>query len=178
MYSPYAKPIPDLKLVRKNLQCTFTTLLSIHLRYLPTFPTVYDVMGFQRYCFCSRKSAFHCWLENMKPFFQDENPDLSEGEIMKLAMKQWRETPKEEKQVWENASKASLSTLKNGTNESGQGDDTEVGEKKRKRNDEEGNVEESVQTDILAEKENISKKVKTFDKQKVSSKLEGFAFSK
>lgn len=114
----------------------------------------------------------------MKPFFQDENPDLSEGEIMKLAMKQWRETPKEEKQVWENTAKASLSTLKNGTNESGQGDDTEVGEKKRKRNDEEGNVEESVQTDILAEKENISKKVKTFDKQKVSSKLEGFAFSK
>ena len=114
----------------------------------------------------------------MKPFFTEENPDLSEGEIMKIAMKQWRDTPKEEKQVWEKSAKASVNTLKSGTNESGQGDDSEIAEKKRKRDDEEGKLEESVETDNLEEKENISKKVKTIDKQKVSSKLAGFAFSK
>jgi hypothetical protein len=107
----------------------------------------------------------------MKPFFQEENPDLSETEVMKLAMKQWRETPKEEKQIWEKTAKVSE------TKESEQGDDHETGEKKRKRIDE-GGVEGDSENNSLEEKENISKKVKTFDKQKVDSKLAGFAFSK
>ena len=128
--------------------------------------------------FChSRKSAFHCWLENMKPLFQEENPDLSEGEVMKLAMKQWRETPKEEKQVWEKTAKGNVNTAKNKMEESGQGDDNDTGEKKRKRDDGSA-VEEDSEVNSLEEKENISKKVKTFDKQKVNSKLAGFAFSK
>ena len=132
---------------------------------------VYD----QCFSYC-RKNAFHCWLENMKPLFQEENPDLSDGEIMKLAMKQWRETPKEEKQVWEKTAKGNVSTMKNEVKESGQGDDSEIGEKKRKRLDDES--EEGKSETSLEEKENISKKVKTFDKQKVNSKLAGFAFSK
>lgn len=113
----------------------------------------------------------------MKPFFQEENPDLSEGEIMKVAMKQWRETPKEEKQVWEKTVKGNVSTVNNGVKENGQGDDSEGGEKKRKRNDE-GQEGKSEEASVLEEKENISKKVKTFDQQKVNSKLAGFAFSK
>ena len=129
-------------------------------------------------CFCDfRKSAFQYWLENMKPLFREENPDLSEGEIMKLAMKQWRETPKDEKQVWEKTAKGNISTVKESEREvSEQGDDNEMGEKKRKRNDETG--EEAKSEVNMEEKENISKKAKTFDKQKVNSKLAGFAFSK
>ena len=113
----------------------------------------------------------------MKPLFQEENPDLSEGEVMKLAMKQWRETPKEEKQVWEKTAKGNVNTAKNKMEESEQGDDNDTGEKKRKRDDGSA-VEEDSEVNSLEEKENISKKVKTFDKQKVNSKLAGFAFSK
>lgn len=109
----------------------------------------------------------------MKPFLHDENPELSEGEIMKMAMKQWRETPKEEKQVWETAAKGNVGNEK----ESGQGDNNEMIEKKRKRDEESGKEEKSEES-VLEEKENISKKVKTFDKEKVNSKLAGFAFTK
>ena len=130
------------------------------------------------YCrLISRKNAFQCWLENMKPVFQEENPDLSDGEIMKVAMKQWRETPKEEKQVWEKTAKSNVSIKENGVKENGQGDDNETGEKKRKRNDERQD-EKFEEASVLEEKENISKKVKTFDQQKANSKLAGFAFSK
>lgn len=122
----------------------------------------------------SRKNAFYCWLENMKPLISEENPEASEGEIMKLAMKQWRETPKEEKQVWEKTAKGNVSK----SNESERGDDSEMSERKRKR-DEEGEInEEKSQKSVLEDKENISKKVKTFDKQKVDSKLAAFAFGK
>lgn len=121
-----------------------------------------------------RLNAFKCWLENMKPFLHDENPELSEGEIMKMAMKQWRETPKEEKQVWETTAKGNVSNEK----ESEQGDNNEMIEKKRKRDEENGGKEKKSEESVLEEKENISKKVKTFDKEKVNSKLAGFAFSK
>lgn len=110
----------------------------------------------------------------MKPLFEEESPDLSPGEIMKLAMKQWRETPKEEKQVWEKTARGNL--VRSEIKESVQGNDSEIGEKKRKRTTEE---REDLKPDTcLNEKENIAKKVKTFNKKSVSSKLAGFAFNK
>ena len=91
---------------------------------------------------------------------------MSEGEITKMAMKQWRETPKDEKLVWE----------KRAANETENKE-----EKKRKRDDE--TTEQVVGGDLKGgqqeEKENITKKVKTSEvKQKATSKLAGFAFSK
>ena len=99
---------------------------------------------------------------------------------MKLAMKQWRETPKEEKQVWENTAKGNVSSVKNGMKESERVSDSEIAEKKRKRSDDDdrSGCEEKISEPSLKEEENISKKVKTFDKQKANSKLAGFAFSK
>ena len=132
----------------------------------------------------------------MKPFFADENPEMSEGEIMKIAVKQWRETPKEEKQVWERNSTSAPSmnimcqSQEHAEDVTGAGGkkinefesnvsemqpESEIDEKKRKRN-EDGN--ERMIGDISDEKENISKKVKTFDKQKVNSKLSTFSFTK
>ena len=95
---------------------------------------------------------------------------MSEGEIMKMAMKQWRETPKEEKQVWE----------KKAREEMAQNGEEGKEEKKRKRKDENVEVNESLDSSaMIEEKENLTKKVKTSEvTQKANTKLAGFALSK
>ena len=90
---------------------------------------------------------------------------------MKVAVKQWRETPKEEKEIWKKKAKDEKITECEGNG---------ITEKKRKRNVEAGEEKEAENSDktMVEEKENISKKAKVYDKQKVGAKLAGFAFNK
>lgn len=122
-----------------------------------------------------RVSPFQCWLGHIKSFLKEENPELSDGELMKIAMKQWRETPKGEKEIWEKNAKVDGVGEKITNHE-----EKEMSKKKRKRKDENSGEDSTSKSDeaTVAENKNITKKVKTYDKQKASAKLAGFAFNK
>lgn len=91
----------------------------------------------------------------------EENPDASDGEVIKISMKRWRNLADDEKSEWNEKAAAT----------GGNSD-----EKKRKRENMENNENDKKITNVVNEK--IMKKMKCSDSDSASNKLAGFAYSK
>ncbi|KAK3748181.1 hypothetical protein QZH41_003256 [Actinostola sp. cb2023] len=106
-----------------------------------------------------KKTGFTLWLEENRSLLAEENPDVSDGDLIKISMKRWRSLADEEKSEW---------------NEKATGIVSNSDEKKRKRENAENNENDKKITNTACEKS--MKKLKCSDS--ASNKLAGFAYSK
>lgn len=91
----------------------------------------------------------------------EENPEASDGELIKLSMKQWRSLSDDERSQWNDKM-------------TGTGGNTD--DKKRKREIMENNENDKKITNVVNEKS--MKKLKSSDSDNTSKKLAGFTYSK
>lgn len=101
------------------------------------------------------------WLEENRSTIAEENKDATDGELIKLSMKQWKSLSNEEKKTW---------------NDRAAGDGQDSDDKKRKRENNENDENENVNATVTTKS---AKKMKAAgEDNSVSSKLAGFAYSK
>lgn len=112
-------------------------------------------------CDVGRVTGFKLWMEHNQTVFAEENPELPEGDLVKIALKKWRSLDDNEKGDWNEKAKKATESL-------------ESEDKKRKRENEENDENRTTKTQ---KPENTSKKLKS-DSLSASAKLAGFAFSK
>ncbi|XP_064622093.1 WD repeat and HMG-box DNA-binding protein 1-like [Lineus longissimus] len=110
-------------------------------------------------------SAFQLWYDSSRSELEEEHPDVSEEDLAKLAAQAFRQVPKEERKEWMEKAKT--------MNASGEEGDC----KKRKRDEDQENVNNNTEDGAIEEKQDI---VQAKKKPAMSgkSKLAGFAFSK
>ncbi|EDO46494.1 predicted protein [Nematostella vectensis] len=75
-----------------------------------------------------KKNGFSLWLEENRDQIEEENPDIPDEDVVKIAMKTWKGLDSVEKKVW---------------NEKAKGNAGETEEKKRKRENDENDAEYS-----------------------------------
>ncbi|KAJ8308558.1 hypothetical protein KUTeg_013432 [Tegillarca granosa] len=96
-------------------------------------------------------SAFDLWLAENKESILEENPDVSEEDVVSIATEKFRQIPKEERQ-----------------------NDSQKDNKKRKR---EEDTSENKETDVISKKKKDTTNIKPLS-QKTNSKLASFTFQK
>ena len=112
----------------------------------------------------NRVSGFHIWLDKKKQSLTEEEANLSSGELIKVAMKEWKSLDDEQKAEWN--SKAKLES-------------TEQDEKKRKRekyDSENENKDKSTAVNKQAKK--LKSAPVNNETGSTVSKLAGFAYKK
>lgn len=112
------------------------------------------------YLLSDRVNGFNLWFEDSKGAFSEENPELSDSDLVKLAMRQWKALEDDEKMDWNKKAKEVT------------GEITEQGDKKRKREKFDDENEDTSNTLKLA------KKTKEAVVNGATSKLAGFAYKK
>lgn len=105
-------------------------------------------------------NGFNLWFEESKGALSEENPELSDSDLVKLAMRQWKALEDDEKMEWNKKAKEAT------------GEITEQGDKKRKREMFDDENEDTSNTLKLA------KKTKEAVVNGATSKLAGFAYKK
>ncbi|XP_048577414.1 WD repeat and HMG-box DNA-binding protein 1 isoform X2 [Nematostella vectensis] len=106
-----------------------------------------------------KKNGFSLWLEENRDQIEEENPDIPDEDVVKIAMKTWKGLDSVEKKVW---------------NEKAKGNAGETEEKKRKRENDENDAENSQSS----EHDSMSKKIKSGGTVRSSRDLSGFSYSK
>ena len=107
-----------------------------------------------------RVNGFNLWFEENKGALSEENPELSDSDLVKLAMRQWKALEDEEKMEWNKKAKEATGGI------------TEQGDRKRKREKCDNENEDTSNTLKLA------KKTKEAVVNGATSKLAGFAYKK
>ena len=107
-----------------------------------------------------RVNGFNLWFEESKGALSEENPELSDSDLVKLAMRQWKALEDDEKMDWNKKAKEAT------------GEITEQGDKKRKGEMFDDENEDTSNTLKLA------KKTKEAVVNGATSKLAGFAYKK
>ena len=107
-----------------------------------------------------RVNGFNLWFEESKEALSGDNPELSDTDLVKFAMRQWKALEEEEKMEWNKKAKE------------GTGGNTEKGDKKRKRDKCDDENEDTTNTLKLA------KKTREVVANGATSKLAGFAYKK
>ena len=106
-----------------------------------------------------RVNGFNLWFEDNKEALSEDNPELSDADLIKVAMRTWKALGEEEKAEWKKKSKDATSG-------------TEQEDKKRKR--EICDDENEDPTNRL----NQAKKAKEATVNGATSKLAGFVYKK
>ena len=107
-----------------------------------------------------RVNGFNLWFEERKEALSQENPELSNTDLVKFAMRQWKALEEEEKMEWNKKAKEATNGV------------TEQGDKKRKREKCDDENENTTNTLKLA------KKTREAVANGSTSKLAGFAYKK
>jgi len=105
-------------------------------------------------------NGFNLWFEKSKEALSEGNPELSDTDLVKFAMRQWKALEEEEKMEWKRKAKEATSGI------------TEQGDKKRKREKCDDENEDTTNTLKLA------KKTREVVANGATSKLAGFAYKK
>lgn len=114
--------------------------------------------------YVDRVSGFNLWLEEKKRSLAEEEAEMSNGDLIKVAMKEWKSLDEEEKMEWNSKAKAASA---------------EQDEKKRKREKCENENENVEDNNISASKQ--AKKLKSMsgvESGSTGSKLAGFVYKK